>query len=129
MKKALTYLTILAISALPVQLINASVEIIGMQMNMSQQMAQFDNQCMSDMEQQHTDSKVNSGDIDKSCCDDEAHNCQSCDNCPDVITAMFLTTEHLAKSIILKSQKISTSYLSLNSVSQENLLRPPKTLI
>ena len=129
MKKALTYLTILAITALPVQLINAGVEVIGMQMSMSHQEAQTDNQCMLDMAQQHADSKVNSGDSDNSCCDDDSHNCQSCDNCPDVITAMFLTTDNFAKPVVLKSQKVSTSYLSLNGVSQENPQRPPRTFI
>lgn len=129
MKKALTYLTILAITALPVQLINAGVEVMGMQMSMSHQMAQTDNQCMLDMAQQHADSKAHSGDVDKSCCDDDSHNCQSCDNCPDVITAMFLTSDHFAKSVVLKSHKVSASYLSLNGVSQDNPQRPPRTLI
>ena len=129
MKKALTYLTILAITALPVQLINAGVETIAMQMSMSHQMAQTDNQCMLDMSQQHADSKTHPGDIDNSCCDDDSHNCQSCDNCPEVISAMFLTGDNFAKSIVLKSNKISTSYLSLNGVSQDNPQRPPRTLI
>jgi len=128
MKKALTYLTILAITVLPVQLINASVEVVGMQMSMSHQ-AQPDNQCMLDVSElaqlaQHVDAEKNA--IDKSCCDDQSHNCQSCDNCPQAITAMFLPVDSVKKSSALKSDKVFTSYLSLNGISQKNLLRPPR---
>jgi len=132
MKKALTYLTILAITVLPVQLINASVEVLGMQMSMGQQMIQEENHCMLDMAQQHADSEKDSNTantIDKSCCDDDSHNCQNCDHCPQVITAMFLPASSIQKFSALKSHQFITSYLSLNGVTQKNLLRPPKTLI
>ncbi|MFK5915037.1 MAG: hypothetical protein QM484_11750 [Woeseiaceae bacterium] len=126
-RKTLTYLTILAITALPVQLINADVEVISM----SHQMSQTENQCMLDeMTQQHdANSEINSNSMDKSCCDDESHTCQSCDNCPQAITAMFLSTDNVNKPLVLKSHKIYVSYLSLNGISQKNPQRPPRTLI
>jgi len=126
LKKALTYLTILAITALPVQLISASVEVVTMQMSMSQQV-QAENECMSDMAEQHSASEQNS--IDRSCCEDQSHNCQSCDNCPQAVTAMFLPFDTFIKTSSLKTDKYITSYLSLNGISQKNLLRPPRALI
>ena len=125
-KKALTYLTILAITALPVELISASAEVVSMQMSMSQPV-QIESQCMSGMAEQNVHSEQNS--IDKSCCDDQSHSCESCDNCPQAVTAMFSSFDAFIKTASLKTQKYFTGYLSLNGVSQKNLLRPPRTLI
>lgn len=127
-KKALTYLTILAISALPVQLISAGVEVVGMQMSMSQPV-QAKNECSSDMDMQHTNLDSQQDSIDKSCCDDQSHDCQSCNNCPQAVSAMFLPLDTFVKISSLEIQKYSTSYLFLNGVPQKNLLRPPRTLI
>jgi len=126
-KKALTYLTILAITALPVQLISASVEVVSMQMSMSQQMLS-NNEC-SDMGMQHTNLDSQQDSIDKSCCDDQSHDCQSCNNCPQAVSAMFLPLDVFVKISSLEIQKYSTSYLFLNGAPQKNLLRPPRILI
>ena len=126
--KALTYLTILAITALPVQLISASVEVVGMQMSMSQQ-TQSKNECLHEMTDQHVNLESEQNLIDKSCCDDQSHDCQSCNNCPQAASAMFLPSHPFVKTTSLKIQKYFTSYLFLNGVPQKNLLRPPRTLI
>ncbi len=128
-KKALTYLTILAITALPVQLISASVDVLGMQLSMSQP-AQLQNQCMSESNSQHIHSDQSK--MDKSSCDDQSYSCDSCDscdNCPQAVTAMFSSFDTFVKPSSFKTQKDFISYLSLNGISQKNLLRPPRTSI
>lgn len=123
-KKVLTYFTILAMTALPVQLISANVESLNMQLNMQKSMSQqtqANNECMHEMAEQNS--------INKSCCDDQSHECQNCNNCPQAASAMFLFPQSFDKTSILKSQKYFTNYLFLNSVPQKNLLRPPRTLI
>lgn len=125
-KKALTYFTILAITALPVQLVSASTENVSMQMSMSQQ-AQAENPCLQDMTVQHMGSEQNS--INKSCCDDSSHECQSCNNCPQAVSLMLLPLDAFIKTSSLEIKKYSTSYLFLNGVPQKNLLRPPRTTL
>lgn len=120
-KKALTYLTILAITALPVQLISADVENVSMLMSMSQQ-TQMNNDCM------HGQSTEQAS-IEKSCCNDQSHECHSCNNCPQATSAMFSPSFPVVKTALLQTQKSFSSYLFLNGVSQKNLLRPPRTLI
>jgi len=127
-RKALTYLTILAITALPVQLISASAEIVGMQMSMSQPVLE-NSECSSDMGMQHTNLDSQQDSMDKSCCDDQSHNCQSCNNCPQAVSVIFLPLDTFVKISSLEIQKYSTSYLFLNGVPQKNLLRPPRILI
>lgn len=125
-RKALTYLTILAVTALPVQLISARVDVVGMEMNMSQSV-QLENDCMSAISDECDQSKHNK--MDKACCDDQSHTCDSCDNCPQAVTAMFSSSDAHIKTTSLKTQKHFISYSFLSGVSQENLLRPPRTLI
>lgn len=123
-KKTLTYLTILAITALPVQLISASVENLNMQMSMHKimiQQTQANNECMHEMTEQNS--------INKSCCDDQSQECQSCNNCPQAVSAMLLPSHPLSKTSLLKTQKHVSSYLFLDSAPQKSLLRPPRTFI
>lgn len=127
-KKALTYLTILAISALPVQLISASAETVSMQMSMKQPV-QAKNECSSDMGMQHTSLDSQQGSIDKSCCDHQSHDCQSCNNCPQAVSAMFLPLDTFVKISSLEIQKYSTSYLFLDGIPQKKSLRPPRNYI
>ena len=124
-KKTLTYLTILAITALPVQLISASVESINMQMSMHKimsQQTQVSNECVHEMTEQNA--------IDNSCCEDQSHECQNCNNCPQAaVSAMHLPSYPLSKTSLLQTQNHVCSYLFLNSAPQKSLLRPPRTLI
>ena len=131
-KKTLTYLTILAITALPVQLISASVKNLNMQMSMHKimsQQTQATSECMHEKTEQLVKLEVEQISINKSCCDDQSHECQSCNNCPQAASAMFLPSYPNIKTSLLKTKKLLTSYLFLNGVPQKNLLRPPRTLI
>lgn len=125
-RKALTYLIVLAVTALPVQLISARVDVVGMQMSMSQG-TQLDNDCMSAISDECDQSEHNN--VDKSCCDDQSHTCNSCDNCPQAVTAMFSSSDAPIKTTSLETQKHFISYSFLSGISQKNLLRPPRTLI
>lgn len=127
-RKALTYLTILAITALPVQLISASAEVVGMQMSMSQQM-QASNECLHEMNDQLSEIQASTTSIENSCCNDQSHDCQSCNNCPQAASAMISSSQAKIKTSLLKISKISISHSDLNGVSQKNLLRPPRILI
>ena len=118
-RKALTYLTILALTALPVQLISASVEIVGMQMSMSQQM-QAGNDCLHEMA---AESKTV---IENACCDDQKHDCQNCNNCPQAVSVMFSPSHALMTVSLVKAPKVSPGHSNLNGIPQKNLLRPPQ---
>ena len=123
-KKALTYLTILAISALPMQLISASVETVSMQLSMGQQM-----QTKSGAECLHEMNSESETVIKKSCCDQQSQKCQNCNNCPQAVSVMLSSTLVVEKSFLVNSPKITISHLVLNGFSQKNLLRPPRNLI
>ena len=124
-RKALTYLTILALTALPVQLISASAEVVIMQMSMSQQI-QSSNECLHEM---NTEADVATPAIEKSCCDDQSHDCQNCNNCPQAVSVMFSPTHAVVKISLLKTTKFSIGHSVLNGIPQNNLLRPPRNLI
>jgi len=125
MKSVLTYLTILAITVLPVELISASAETLSMQMIMSQP-AVAKNECLPEKMLHHTSNDSEKNAMGKSCCDDNSHECQSCDNCPQAVSAMFLPFNTFVKTASLKSDKNFKSHLSLSGISQKNLLRPPQ---
>ena len=127
-RKALTYLTILALTVLPVQLISASVENLNMQMNMSQQ-AQSNSDCMHEMTEQRSSTQSEQNTIDKSCCDEQSHDCQHCDNCPQVVSTMISPSYMKAKPSLLKISDFITAHSVLNGISQKNLLRPPRNFI
>ena len=121
--KALTYLTILAITALPVQLISANADMLVMQMSMSQQVA-TSNECLHEM-----DTTADVAEVEKSCCDKQSHDCQNCNNCPQAVSAMISPSQPMVKIYLVRTAKFSIGHSLLNGVPQQNLLRPPRTLI
>ncbi|MDH5370737.1 MAG: hypothetical protein OEW99_11975 [Gammaproteobacteria bacterium] len=124
MKKVLTYLTILAITTLPVQLISANTESINMQISMLKSMSQqpqVTNECMHEMEEQQS--------IDRSCCDEQSHECQNCNNCPQAVSALFIGSAPTVKITSLNTNVYILNYSFLNGITQKNLLRPPRIII
>lgn len=122
-RNVLTYLTILAISALPVQLISASAEFVSMQMSMSQKM-ESNKECLHDMS---SESKTV---IEKSCCDDgQLSSCQGCNDIPQAASAVVFSASTSVKVSTLSSTKLFASNSLLHGVPQKNLLRPPRTTI
>ena len=117
-RKALTYFTILALTALPVQLISASADTVSMQMSMSQTMV-----TSSECENEMTTQAANS------CCDDPSSGCQGCNDVPSATSVMVSASQAPAKIALLKRAKMSIHHLVLDGVPQKNLLRPPRTLI
>lgn len=117
-RKALTYLTILALTALPVQLISASAETVIMQISMSQTLV-TGNECEHEMTTQ----------VANSCCDEQSNGCQGCNDIPSAASAMVSPSQSPAKTVLLKTSNISIHHLVLDGVPQKNLLRPPRTLI
>ena len=127
-RKALTYLTILSLTVLPVQLISAGVENLNMKMNMSQQ-AQSNSDCMHEMTEQRASTQSEQNTIDKSCCNEQSHDCQRCDNCPQVVSTMISPSYMKVKPSLLKISNFITAHSVLNGISQKNLLRPPRNFI
>ena len=115
-RKALTYLTILAITALPVQLISANAESVSMQMAMSQSMMASD-ECLHDMNTQS----------EKSHCADQSHECKSCNNCPQGVSAPLYSPFIKMEISLLKTTKFSISHSVLYGIPQKKFLRPPKS--
>ena len=118
-RKALTYLSILALTVLPVQLVSASAETVSMQMSMNQTMVLASDACDHEMPKQ----------IASSCCEEQSSGCQGCNDVPTAISVMVSPSQAPAKTSLLKTVKISIHHLILDGVPQKNLLRPPKTLI
>ena len=116
-RKALTYLTILAITALPVQLIGASAESVSMQMSMSQTMM-ANNECLHEMNTQ--------SEIEKLYCDDQSHDCQNCNDCPQAVSVSLSPPFAKIEISLLKATKFSISHSVLNGIPQNKFLRPPK---
>lgn len=122
-RKVFTYLTILALTVLPVQLISANAESVSMQMSMSQKM-ESNKDCLHDM---GTESKAV---IEKSCCDDEQlSSCQGCNDVHHAASAMVFSASTFLKVSILSNTKLFASNSLLHGVPQKNLLRPPRNTI
>lgn len=122
-RKALTYLTILALSALPVQLISANAESVSMQMSMSQKM-ESNKECLHDM------SAVSKTVIEKSCCNDEKlSSCQGCNDVPQAASAIVFSASSFLMVSTLSNTKLFASNSLLHGVPQKNLLRPPRNTI
>ena len=119
-RKTLTHLIILALTALPVQVISAGVENSNMQMSMKQKQAS--NDCLHAQSSEQVSEK-------KSCCDDKSHQCQSCNNCSQVTSTIILPSQYTAKLFTVKKQTFLTSQSLLIGVPQKNLLRPPRTIV
>ena len=126
--KLLTYFTILAITVLPVQLISANAENMIMPLSMNQQ-TQMKKECVSMMPKQHVTQKEQLKSVNKSCCADNSNNCQNCNDYPQAASAVFLPLYRVEQISPLKTQLYLTRYLFLDGVPQQNLLRPPRTLI
>lgn len=121
-RKALTNLIILALTVLPVQVISAGIENSNMQMKMSLvKVNQTESDCM------HKQSVEQAS--EKSCCDEHANQCKSCNNCPQVASATVLTAPYQMMHLVFNKKVLFTSHLLLNGVPQNNLLRPPRTII
>ena len=117
-RQVLTYFTILALTALPVQLISASAENVSMQMSMSQTLV-TSNKCEHEM----------TTEVANSCCDDQSSGCQGCNDIPSATSVMVSASQAPVKIALLKTAKMSIHHLILDGVPQKNLLRPPRTLI
>lgn len=121
-RKILTHLIILALTALPVQVITAGVKYSNMKMSMEKTNS-AQKECMHDsMVDNETLSEM-------PCCDDSSHQCENCGNCPQISSATFLPGMNLSKTYSLETHKFFISYSFLNGVPQKNLLRPPRTSI
>jgi len=124
LRRILAHLIILSLTVLPVQVISAAVEFSSMQMRMT-------NVVQSDHKSSHSSAVCNEEKSKMSCCDDVSHQCDSCgDECPQAASVMTILLSQVSdKSYSLKSQKFFTRHVLLNGVPQNNLLRPPRTLI
>lgn len=112
------------LTVLPVQVISADIESSNMKMSMTKT-TQSEMECMQSLVSDSQEITNNS------CCDDVSHQCENCGgDCPQAASAMIiLPSQTLDKIYSLKTQKFFTRHLLLNGVPQNNLLRPPRTLI
>lgn len=127
-KKALTYLTILAITALPVQLVSASAENVSMQMSMAQQML-ANNECLHEMSDKKLSLKIEQKSISNACCDDQSSSCQGCNDVTHATSAMTSPVIMMVKTSLLSSNNLFSNNSLLHGIPQKNLLRPPRTTI
>lgn len=125
MKSVLTYLTILAITVLPVELISASAETLSMQMSMNQ-VVSSKTECLHDMSEAMVEIK---NDALSSCCDEPYNGCQGCNDVPQASSAMVKSVHTVVNTSLVKSPALTISHLVLNGVPQQNLLRPPRSFI
>jgi hypothetical protein len=119
--KVLTHFIIFMLTVLPVQVISAGIENSNMQMKMHLEMSQAKADCMHQQSSEQA--------ADKPCCNEHSNQCTSCNNCPQVVSAMVLTTPHQIMQPVLKKQILSISHLLLDGTPQKNLLRPPRNFI
>lgn len=127
-RKALTYFTILAITALPVQLVSASAENISMQMSMAQQLS-TNNECMHEKIDKNLSLETEQNFISNVCCDDQSSSCQGCNDVTHATTAMTSPVIAMVKTTLLSSTKLFANNSLLHGIPQKNLLRPPQATI
>lgn len=125
MKSVLTYLTILAITVLPVELISASAKTLSMQMSMNQAVS-AKTECLHGMDEATVEMK---NDAVSPCCDDPSNNCHGCNDVPQASSAMVTSVHRTVSTSLLASAKFSLRHLVLNGIPQQNLLRPPRSFI
>ena len=126
-KKVLTYLTILAITFLPVKLISANVDNLKMQMQMQMaQQTEVKKDCVHAMTNNHSEA----GNVSASllCCDEQSDKCQTnsdCTHAANAMSAIFTSANvhHLAYTVSTPFLKPSVSLLS---VLPSSIYRPPK---
>lgn len=126
-RKILTHFIILTLTVLPVQLLGANVENISMQMSMGHSVTGLSTtsakECLHSVARKSMATKT---DMEKSCCDEQSHQCKSCNHCLHITTATILPSPLSAKIFFSSSEKFLVSHLSLNGIPQNNLLRPPR---
>jgi len=127
-KKALTYFTILAITALPVQLVSASAENVSMQMSMAQQLP-ANNECMHERIDKNLSLETEQNSISNTCCDVQTSSCQGCNDVTHATTAMTSPVIAMVKTSLLSSTELFANNSLLHGIPQKNLLRPPRTTI
>ena len=127
-KKALTYFTILAITALPVQLVSASAENVIMQMSMAQQLL-ANNECMHERIDKNLSLETEQNFISSTCCDDQSSSCQGCNDVTHATTAMTSHAIAMVKTTLLSSTELFANNSLLHGIPQKNLLRPPRTTL
>ena len=127
-KRALTYLMILAITALPVQLISANAENVSMQMSMSQQLLS-NNECLHEMTEMTISSNTEKNSVSAACCDDSTSNCEGCNDVAHATTTMASSAIALIKTSLLRNTKLFANNSLSHGIPQKNLLRPPRTTI
>lgn len=123
-RKILTHFIMMMLTVLPVQVISAGIENSNMQMKMQMKMSQAESKCMHQQSDQVTEQT-----LEKSCCSEHSNQCKSCNNCPQVTSAMALTTPYQAVHPSFIKEALSNSHLLLNGTPQKNLLRPPRNII
>ena len=130
-KKALTYFTILAITALPVQLVSASAENVSMQMSMAQfQHVMANNECDHDMSDKNAALNVEQNSLSNTCCDEQSNNsCQGCNDIPHATSAMASPLINVMKTSLFSNTKLFADNSLLHGIPQKNLLRPPRTTV
>lgn len=119
LRKVLTHIIIMALTVLPVQVISAGIENSNMQMHMK--MDQVESDCMHKLSADPA--------AEKSCCNEHSNQCKSCNNCPQVTSAMVLSVEYQAALPSFKKQTIFSSHLLLNGIPQNNPIKPPRTTV
>jgi hypothetical protein len=127
-RKALTYFTILAITALPVQLVSASAENVSMQMSMAQQLL-ANNECIHERIDKNLSLETEQNFISNACCDDQSSSCQGCNDVTHATTAMTSPVIAMVKTSLLISTELFANNSLLHGIPQKNLLRPPRTHI
>ena len=129
-KKALTYFTILAITALPVQMVSASAENVSMQMSMAQaQHVMANNKCNHDMPGKNATLKVEQNSLSNACCGEPSSGCQGCNDMPHATSAMASPVINLVKTTLLSSTNLFANNSLLHGIPQKNLLKPPRTTL
>jgi len=127
-KKIMTYLLMIALTVLPVQLISAGVESTSMHMNMEHsaisQTGLSAKECLHNQVVEQGISKKHA--TAKSCCDDQSQQCKSCNHCLHVTVTSILPSMLSENIFSSASETFLVSHLVLNGVSHNNLLRPPR---
>jgi len=121
-RKILTHFIMIMLTVLPVQVISAGIE--NSNMNMQMNMSQAESKCMHKLSEQATEQT-----LEKSCCSEHSNHCKSCNNCPQVTSAMALTTPYQDVHPTFIKEVLSNSDLLVNGTPQKNLLRPPRNII
>ena len=111
--KFLTYILLLAIVMVPVQVVNAVVSQLDMEQSMMSQ-----EKC-SHHNQQSKDETVTL----KNCCDDSSH---QCNHCSSVSSVVMLPATPAMKHQLAQKEIYQNTLLLLSGSSSSGILRPPQ---